>query len=126
ASAGAQRVHEVAVGAGTQPDGVRIPRQHLVPQAHRPLVRDERQDLLAPDHAAAPAGATWRRATSSASTKLPATPIITVVPIACSTGIEDSASSPNTSAVMAPQTAIACSVRSCSRRSLPVRSKNSA
>ena len=68
--------------------------------------------------------ATGCRVISSASTKLPNTPIATVLPIARSTGIDDSASSANTSSVVRLQTITACSVRSCSSRLSPAWSKN--
>src|SRR3546814_18453713 len=82
----------VAMVVRLQPDRTRIPVQHLVPQAHRALVRHQRQDPGATDPAVLPAGS---RATSSASTKLPNTPTATVMPIRRSTGINASARRPN-------------------------------
>ena len=54
------------------------------------------------------------------------TPIVTVEPIARSTGIDDSASSRNTSSVVGLHTTSACRVRSWSAWSSPAWSKNNA
>src|SRR5690606_37350949 len=138
AVAGAQRVAGVAVAARAQADRAFVPVDHLVPQAHCALVRDEGEDLATADHGAfprapvgaasaarsspaasvtrelaaeaAPAGvcAAGCRDTSSASTKLPSTPSVTVLPIARSTGIDDSASRKNTSTVIRLQVINAC------------------
>src|SRR5690606_11682530 len=117
-----QRVRGVAMAVGTQAYPLRIPFGDFVPQAHRTLARDEGEDVVAVDHGAsqpAPAPATpfaaagWRDA-SSASTKLPSTPSVTVLPIARSTGIDDSASRKNTSTVIRLQVINACRVRSWS------------
>src|SRR5690606_19984190 len=110
-----------------QADAALVPLDHLVPQAHPPLVRGQGEDPGAvgqrPAHAAASAGL---RATSTASAKLNSTPSATVPPIARSTAIEDRASRPNTSSVVRLQTITACTVRSWSARSSPAWSKNSA
>src|SRR5690606_25643734 len=87
--------------------------------------RHQRQDLVA-GGGAGHARTAGCRATSNASTKLAATPIATVLPMARNTGIEDSASKAKTSNVVMLQTMIACSVRSWSSRASPACSKNSA
>src|SRR3546814_1002773 len=46
----AQRVRRVAVVVCAQANALRVPFDDLVPQAHRALVRDEGEDLVAVDH----------------------------------------------------------------------------
>src|SRR5690606_37726764 len=128
----------VAVTGGAQDDPLRVPVQHLVPQAHRVLVRDQGFDVGAPEHHGAGAGSgsavdrpavpvpPGARETSSDSTKLDSTPSATVLPIARSTGMLDSASRLNTSRVIRLHTITACRVRSWSSRESPACSKNSA
>src|SRR5690606_9424425 len=122
-----QRVRRIAVVPGAHADAASLPGQDLVPQAHRALVRDQGEDVgAAGQRAVHHACSSGLRATSTASTKLDTTPRATVLPIARSTGIEDSASRPNTRAVVRLHTITACRVRSWSARSSPAWSKNSA
>src|SRR3546814_12393318 len=102
----------IAVVARTQADLRFAPSHDFVPQAHRALVRDECQDFVAADrrvagvaHALRPTGA---RAMNSARTKFAITASATVLPIARNTGIDDNASSENTSSAVRLQTMTAC------------------
>src|SRR5690554_1019563 len=123
-AAAAQRVRRVAVVARVQPDACGVEVDDLVPQAHGVLVRYQAEDFVAGDHRGG--SSPWCRDTSSASTKLDSTPMATVLPIARSTGIEDSASRLNTSRVIRLHTSTACRVRSWSSRRSPACSKNRA
>src|SRR5207342_909056 len=128
-------MRRIAMVVGAHVDRVRIPGEHVVPQAHRALVRDQAEDSGAVDRAAVdraavdhavlnhacvaadtraarlPGSPVSSRAISNASAKLPNTPIATVLPIARSTGIDDSASRLKTSSVVRLQTITACRVR---------------
>src|SRR5690606_20561388 len=142
----AQRMVRIAMPPGTQADAGLIPLEHLVPQAHVALMRDQGFDTPGVDHhvdrthawcsaslpgtastagpgAASGSAARWRTI-NNASTKLSATPSATVLPIACSTGMLELASRLNTSRVARLQTLIACSARSWPSRSSPAWSKN--
>src|SRR5690606_11426891 len=63
AAGAAQRVRRVAVAGRAQADAPGVPVQHLVPQAHRMLVRDQRFDggAVDPDHRLPPGPGTGPR-----------------------------------------------------------------
>src|SRR5690606_41055530 len=125
-AAGTQRVDGIAVPPGAQRDALVAPVEHLVPQRHGAGVGDHGCDggrIEACTHAGAPVrgrgSAAGRRETSTDSTKFPATPSATVLPIARSTGIDEEASTANTRKVVRLQTITACRVRTCASRESP-------